>query len=292
MKLNYLYNFKKFYIKRKVKNIITTLIIYLFLTFSSLADAVTEYISNLIPGEGDTELSIDLRENYSADFSILLVRELASSSDDNMFTQLSLFNTEKDSKDRIVANLGLGKRFLSEDKFSMTGFNTFLDYDDEGNLRASVGLEMRNAVLNFAFNNYFGLDDADGEKVLDGYDMRLASQIPYVHWADIFINSYSWDGVTRDDVEGLMYGTEMLLSPNINLEIAFDDKDKAGLDDEYYAKIMFVHPPRNSASISDGISSDMWRAQKDMSDEMLTKVKRNNKIMVEFSGSASIVRAD
>ena len=105
-----------------------------------------------------------------------------------------------------------------------------------------------------------------------------------VHW--------SIDGVTRNDVEGLMYGTEMLLSPNINLEIAFDDKDKAGLDDEYYAKIMFVHPPRNSASISDGISSDMWRAQKDMSDEMLTKVKRNNKIMVEFSGSASIVRAD
>ena len=161
-----------------------------------------------------------------------------------------------------------------------------------GNLRSSIGLEVRNAVLDFSFNNYFALDDADGEKVLDGYDLRLASQIPYIHWADIFINSYSWDGVTRDDVEGLMYGTEMLLSPNINLEIAFDDKDKAGLEDEYYAKIMFIHPPRNSVSISDGISSDMWRAQKDMSDEMLTKVKRNNKIMVEFSGSASIVRAD
>ena len=30
----------------------------------------------------------------------------------------------------------------------------------------------------------------DGEKVLDGYDLRLASQIPYLHWADIFLNSY------------------------------------------------------------------------------------------------------
>ena len=270
------------------------LIIFLYLSIitTSNADAVTDYISNLIPGDGDTELSIDLRENHSADFSILLVRELDSNQSNNTFTQLSLFSTEKDSDDRIVANLGLGKRFLSEDKFSITGINAFLDYDDEGNLRSSIGFEMRNAVLNFAFNNYFGLDDADGEKVLDGYNMRLASQIPYVHWADIFINSYSWDGVTRDDVEGLMYGTEMLLSPNINLEIAFDDKDKAGLDDEYYAKIMFVHPPRNSVSISDGISSDMWRAQKNMSDEMLTKVKRNNKIFVEFSGSANIVRAD
>ena len=270
------------------------LIIFLYLSIitTSNADAVTDYISNLIPGDGDTELSIDLRENHSADFSILLVRELDSNQSNNTFTQLSLFNTEKNSDDRIVANLGLGKRFLSEDKFSMTGINAFVDYDDEGNLRSSIGFEMRNAVLNLAFNNYFGLDDADGERVLDGYDMRLASQIPYIHWADVFLNSYSWEGEKRDDVDGLMIGSEMSLSPNINLEIAFDDKDKAGLDDEYYAKIMFVHPPRNSASISDGISSDMWRAQKDMSDEMLTKVKRNNKIMVEFTGSASIVRAD
>ncbi len=270
-------------------------ILFLLTCFSittASANAISEYFSNLMPGDGDTELSIDLRENHSADYSLLLVRELDGETTQNTFTQLSLFNTEKNSKGRNVLNFGLGKRFLSDDKFSLTGLNAFLDYDDEGNLRSSIGLEVRNAVLDFSFNNYFALDDADGEKVLDGYDLRLASQIPYVHWADIFINSYSWDGVTRDDVEGLMYGTEMLLSPNINLEIAFDDKDKAGLDDEYYAKIMFVHPPRNSASISDGISSDMWRAQKDMSDEMLTKVKRNNKIMVEFSGSASIERAD
>ena len=275
-----------------MKNLFLSFLLMCFLISTASANAISDYFSNLIPGGGDTELSIDLRENHSADYSLLLVRELDGEASQNTFTQLSLFNTEKNSKDRNVLNFGLGKRFLSDDKFSLTGLNAFLDYDDEGNLRSSIGLEIRNAVLDFSFNNYFALDDADGEKVLDGYDLRLASQIPYVHWADIFINSYSWDGVARDDVEGIMYGAEMLLSPNINLEIAFDDKDKSGLEDEYYAKIMFVHPARNSASISDGISSDMWRAQKDMSDEMLTKVKRNNKIMVEFSGSASIVRAD
>ncbi|MDC3000327.1 inverse autotransporter beta domain-containing protein [Candidatus Pelagibacter sp.] len=275
-----------------MKIIFLSFILSCHLITTASANAISDYFSNLIPGDGDTELSIDLRENHSPDYSLLLVRELDGETNKNTFTQLSLFNTEKNFEDRNVLNFGVGKRFLSDDKFSLTGLNAFLDYDDEGNLRSSIGLEIRNAVLDFSFNNYFALDHADGEKVLDGYDLRLASQIPYVHWADIFINSYSWDGVKRDDVEGLMYGTEMLLSPNINLEIAFDDKDKAGLDDEYYAKIMFVHPPRNTASISDGISSDMWRAQKDMSDEMLTKVKRNNKIMVEFSGSASIVRAD
>ena len=265
---------------------------YMSIITASNADVVTDYISNLIPGDGDTELSIDLRENHSPDFSILLVRELESNQSNNTFTQLSLFNTEKNSDERFVANLGLGKRFLSEDKFSMTGINAFVDYDDEGNLRSSIGFEMRNAVLNFAFNNYFGLDDADGERVLDGHDMRLASQIPYIHWADIFINSYSWDGVKRNDVDGLMIGSELSLSPNLNFEIAYDDKDRAGLDDDYYVKFMFVYPPRNGSTLSDGISDDMWRKNTDMSDQMLTKVERNNKIFVEFNGNATISRTD
>ena len=275
-----------------MKKYFLTIFIYLSIITGSNSDAVTDYISNLIPGDGDTELSIDLRENQSADFSILLVRELDSNQSNNTFTQLSLFNTEKNSDDRFVANLGLGKRFLSEDKFSMTGINAFVDYDDEGNLRSSIGFEMRNAVLNFAFNNYFGLDDADGERVLDGYDMRLASQIPYIHWADLFVNSYSWEGEKRNDVDGLMIGSELSLSPNLNFEIAYDDKDRAGLDDEYYVKLMFVHPPRNGPTLSDGISDDMWRKQTDMSDQMLTKVKRNNKIFVEFNGNATISRTD
>ena len=275
-----------------MKKYFLVILSYISIITASNADAVTDYISNLIPGDGDTELSIDLRENHSADFSILLVRELDSNQSNNTFTQLSLFNTEKNSDDRFVANLGLGKRFLSEDKFSMTGINAFVDYDDEGNLRSSIGFEMRNAVLNFAFNNYFGLDDADGERVLDGYDMRLASQIPYIHWADLFVNSYSWEGEKRNDVDGLMIGSELSLSPNLNFEIAYDDKDRAGLDDEYYVKLMFVHPPRNGPTLSDGISDDMWRKQTDMSDQMLTKVKRNNKIFVEFNGNATISRTD
>ena len=275
-----------------MKKILTVVFSLFFLASASSADVISDYISNLIPGDGDTEVSIDLRENYSPDFSILMVRELSSDTNENTFTQLSLFNTEKDSTDRFVANIGLGKRFLSDDKSSMTGVNAFLDYDDEGNLRTSIGLEVRGAVLDFAFNNYFGIDDASGEKVLDGYDMRLASQIPYLHWADVFVNSYSWDGESRDDVKGLVYGSELSLSPSVNFEIAYDDKDKAGLEDEYYVKLMFVHPPRNTASLADGISSEMWRSKTDMSDQMLTKVQRNNKIMVEFNGSASIVRGD
>ena len=275
-----------------MRHLIFLALSYTILTTYAFSNSVSEYISNLIPGEGDTEVSLDLRENYSPDYSILLVRELDRNENGNYFTQMSLFNTEKNNDERITANFGLGKRFLSDDKFSLTGINLFLDYDDEGNARSSIGLEMRNAVLDFAFNNYFGLDDADGEKVLDGYDLRLASQIPYLHWADIFLNSYSWDGVKRNDVEGLIFGSEMNLSPNFQLELAYDDKDRAGLEDEYYVKLIFVHPPKEGPTARDGFSSSMWRENKDMTGELLTKVKRDNKIFVEFSGNATISRTD
>ena len=273
--------------------------LFIFLIFTTASNSgeisskVSKYVSNLIPGEGDTEVSIDLRENNKPDYSILAVREIQKTEDGNFFTQFSFFNTEKNNDERLVGNLGFGKRMLSDDKTMMTGFNAFIDYDDIGNARSSLGLEARNAVLEFGYNYYFGIDDGTDEKVLDGYDLRLASQIPYMHWADIFINAYEWEGRDRDDIKGTKIGSELLLNPNLNLELAYDDKDKAGLKDEWYAKIMFIHPPRTGPSLQDGfLSSDTWKEEKNMSGELLTKVKRNNKIVVEFKGLSTISRTD
>ena len=266
---------------------------YTILTTYAISNPVSEYISNLIPGEGDTEVSIDLRENYSPDFSILAVREIEKKATGNIFTQFSLFKTEKNDDDRIVGNIGIGKRNLNDDKTLLTGFNAFLDYDDNSNSRMSLGLEARSAVLEFWYNQYFGISDGTDEKVLDGYDMRLSSQIPHLHWASLFLNSYDWEGRDRDNIKGTKMGSEMLLTPNLNLELAYDDKDKKGVEDEWYAKVQFIHPPRSEPSLQDGfINSDTWKEEKDMSGELLTKVKRNNKIMVEFKGSSTISRTD
>ena len=54
-----------------------------------LSNKVSEYVSNLIPGEGDTEVSIDLRENNKPDYSILAVRELKKN--DNLGAKSSTF---------------------------------------------------------------------------------------------------------------------------------------------------------------------------------------------------------
>ena len=259
-----------------------------------ISKTISKYVSNLIPGEGDTEVSIDVRENYKPDYSILAVRELSKIDSGNIFTQFSLFNTEKNNEERYVGNFGLGSRKLLNNNTLLAGVNAFVDNDfNETTRRASLGFELKNAVLDFHSNIYEGIQDSDDERVMDGWDYRLASQVPYVHWSKIFVNHYEWDGILRDDIKGTKLGSEMLLTPHVNFEVAYDDKDRSGLDDEWYAKIQFVHPPRdNGPTALDGISDTAWKENKDMSGELLTKVKRNNKIMIEFKGNSAITRTD
>ena len=261
---------------------------------SKTSDKISEYTIGLIPGEGCTEASIDLREGFKPDYSILAVRELLKIDSGNIFTQFSLFNTEQANEEKIIGNFGLGTRKLFDDNTVLAGFNAFVDNDfSETNRRASIGFELRNSVLDFNSNIYESLQDSQDERVLDGWDYRLASQVPYLHWSKIFINHYEWDGVLRDDIKGTKMGSEMILTKSLNLEVAYDDKDKKGLEDEWYAKIQFVHPPRNNGPTAmDGVSQVAWKENKDMSGELLSKVKRNNKIMIEFKGSATVSRAD
>ena len=263
-------------------------------SLSKASEKISEYTIGLIPGEGHTEASIDLREDSKPDYSILAVRELLKLDSGNIFTQFSLFNTEQANEEKIIGNFGLGSRKLFDDNTMLAGFNAFVDNDfSETNRRASIGFELRNAVLDFHSNIYEGLQDSDDERVLDGWEYRLASQVPYLHWSKIFINHYEWDGVLRDDIKGTKMGSEIILTKSLNLEVAYDDKDKKGLEDEWYAKIQLVHPPRNNGPTAmDGISDLAWKENKDMSGELLSKVQRNNKIMIEFKGSSTISRTD
>ena len=285
--------------------------VFVLIGFASNADELTEtvlskvskdfseFASNLIPGEGHTELSIDLREEYSPDFSILAVREITPIEDGKVFTQFSLFKTESANgkaggDDRYIGNIGIGARKLSQDNTIMFGINNFYDYDaEEEHLRTSLGIEVRSAVLEFRVNRYEGLsDEYNEEQVLDGWDYTLASQIPHLHWASAFITGYEWEGILRDNVRGRKIGSEMSLTPNLNFELAFDDKDAAGVRDDWYSKLNFVHPGKEGPTAMDGVSDVAFKENRDMSGELLSKVKRSNKIFIEFKGTSTISRTD
>ena len=66
-------------------------------------------------------------------------------------------NTEQANEEKIIGNFGLGSRKLLDDNTVLVGFNAFVDNDfSETNRRASIGLELRNSVLDFHSNIYEG----------------------------------------------------------------------------------------------------------------------------------------
>ena len=95
-----------------MKKIFLILFSILYVSVANAEDIskkVSEYISNLIPGEGDTEVSIDLSETYEPDYSILAVREISKTDTGNLFTQFSLFNTDKMKRKELLETLVLEK---------------------------------------------------------------------------------------------------------------------------------------------------------------------------------------
>ena len=159
---------------------------------------LSEAVENILDGEGDTQVRIDMGEDYKPEFSIVTVRPIAiHHSVDATFIQLQLSDHKIRGDSRLAGNIGVGYRKLSDSKNSMTGANFFFDYDEKGNARASVGVELRSSAFDVLGNYYSGISGAKTvgdytERTLDGYDLSIVGQVPYIPWVNVIGNSYNW----------------------------------------------------------------------------------------------------
>ena len=271
------------------------LFIYIFfiLFFSnSYAKDVSELFNNLIPGEGLTEASIQINEDDNPDLEILALREIESTNNSNLFTQFSIHTQETNGHNRLIGNLGLGYRKLSEDKSSMMGINVFLDNDfNAGHQRGSVGFELKGANLDLTANSYHKISNMEvhkgtEEQVLSGFTINLASQVPYAPWAKINWQNYSWENEkASSDTEGNSIALEAYLTPSVQLEFKNDMSDNSGVDDEFTSKLTYIYPPREDGkSMQDGFSNVAFEKE-NVQKKLKEKVKRNNNLTVEVQGS-------
>ena len=111
-----------------IKFIIATSLLFYSNNLSAEID-VSNFFSNLIPGEGHTEASIQINEDDEPDLEILAFRDLSADEKSNLFTQFSFHTQEINDEGRYITNLGIGYRALNEDKTTMMGINTFYDYE-------------------------------------------------------------------------------------------------------------------------------------------------------------------
>ncbi len=84
---------------------ISVLIFFLVsITSKVFAENVSELFSNLIPGEGITEASIQINEDDNPDLEILAVRDISSEDFTNLFSQISLHTQEINGSNRLISN--------------------------------------------------------------------------------------------------------------------------------------------------------------------------------------------
>ena len=256
---------------------------------SSMSSGIASSIASVIGGQGDTEVQFSAKEDNKPQFTIMTVRPISvHPGKDAWFVQLQLSNTQIRSQSRLTTNIGLGYRTLSDNKKSMIGGNVFVDYDEEGNSRYSLGFEFRTTVFEILINHYEAISGQKTvgnfkERALDGNDMSINGQIPYLPWAKINLMHYEWKKVNNSkNSKGDKLSLDLLLTPNVVLELGVDDNNIQKKDN--FAKLSFVFPPREGPAASTDFIADEAFPGGDMSSQLLSKVKRSNKITLESEG--------
>ena len=261
---------------------------------NKLSDKVSSFVENTLGG--DTEFSLEFPENDEVELELLKFKELDSSENQNSFSQLSLHTQEVNDDTRFILNLGYGQRYISSDKSMITGINAFVDYDTEGHARTSLGVEAKAPILELTGNYYLGLSGAetiDGtkEKVLDGYELNLSSQLPFMPWTRINVQNYDFEkDKASENTGGNLVSLEMNLSPSIQFEASRNFIDTTGVDDENSFKIMYYNPPRNKTSLQDGFISSNAFEKGNLETKMKDKVRRRNAMTIEVQGAVVITK--
>ena len=256
---------------------------------NKLSDKVSSFVENTLGG--DTEFSLEFPENDEVELELLKFKELDSSENQNSFSQFSLHTQEVNDDTRFILNLGYGQRYISSDKSMITGMNAFIDYDTEGHARTSLGVEAKAPILELTGNYYLGLSgvetiDGTKEKVLDGYELNLSSQLPFMPWTRIHVQNYDFEkDKASENTGGNLVSLEMNLSPSIQFEASRNFIDTTGVDDENSFKIMYYNPPRNKTSLQDGFLSASAFEKGDVEAKMKDKVRRRNAMTIEVQGA-------
>ena len=130
------------------------------------------------------------------------------------------------------------------------------------------------------------------ERALNGNDMSISGQIPYLPWAKINLTHYEWKKVNNSkNSKGDKLSFDLLLTPNVIMELGVDDNNIQKKDN--FVKISFVFPPREGPTASTDLIADEAFPGGDMSSQLLSKVKRSNKITLESEGvGVTISRLD
>lgn len=267
--------------------------------------ALKAAVDYILPSLGDQapdwakriEFEWNLQNDLKPAFSILTIQPLYRDALDRntVFTQLSVRRYEQVGVHRTVTNAGLGYRRLLNNNTMLVGLNVFFDYDWKyDHQRGGLGAEARWYGFDFYGNLYHGYSDKRSvatdtfEEVLNGGDVELSVQVPYLPWARLRGRRFYWDNkVASTNTRGWRGALEMDLHPNLQVELAARDDNFNKT--QYIAQLRFrLAKFGEPVALSTRPIDDKPWALRDMRDRTLDKVRRENRVIVERSVGAVV----
>lgn len=260
-----------------------------------LATETARMIDNTL---GNSNTSITLtgvdKGNGRAEIKNVTGLDIGSNENRQTFAQGGLTSADK----RTTLNIGVGQRYLSADEMSYTGVNAFLDYDaDYGHQRASVGVEYKSSAFEITANSYSAITDWENgkngnrERALDGYDVEIGGQIPYIPSGKLYVKSWKWDVPgSSSDIKGNTYSLAFSHLSETGLAIEVGRKDFDGLQtDENFIELTYgIKMGQPATAPSSSLISDKMFERTSMRTRLLEEVRRNNAIVIQTEFTAAV----
>jgi len=278
-----------------LKTTASTILDKTFSFVQSTINTTLNIFADRYDGDGNTEISI--ADNGGTSFGVTTVQPISQTIDksDTLFFQGSLHSFKNHGQTRPTINLGVGKRWLSPDKTTITGANFFYDHEFKSNhSRASIGGEYKNSAFETNANSYWGLSSKKGvtingntiqEEVLDGWDINVKGQVPYYPWAKVTSNYYKWDKSIGSDIKGGKVGVELQLNSALTLNAGVQDDNEMSSTSFFELNYQLGVDNKPTSFARDSVA---FRGGQDMTEHLLDKVERQNKIITSRGTTATM----
>lgn len=234
-----------------------------------------------------TDITYDIQHNHVPVTGIETIQPLFLDAVNTVFWQGRVSYNSGDG----TGNIGLGYRYITNDKMLMWGVNTFYDETFHYNhQRIGLGGEVFTPYVTVRANYYNALSGKKNvgssgvmtqyERALSGLDAGIETPVPYVSWARFTAQGYHWVGKTKSDINGgtLSFRTFPARQLEVDAGAAYDNSKhtQAFLSLNYYlGSAAFIE---NSATT---VHDSSVFAPQNLENMRLQKVIRHNEIVVE-----------
>ena len=254
-----------------------------------LENTINSSFYNLLP---NWEIELNTGVHSKSELNLSTTREIIETNgiEHTVFWQgSSLIN-----KNSSTINLGIGYRHLSDNYKWLSGLNFFYDHEFPYNhKRASLGTELKSSVFELNSNFYKSLSSWEKgllnnqEYALDGYDLELGGQVPFIPSAKFYIKKFKWDNIQNaTDLKGQTYSVKVdhIFSNGISIEAGRKNYE-IGRDNDFVALNYSVKLGENKNLQSPKpFFSDKMFIMTSMENNRLEKVRRENRIVKQVSG--------